>query len=125
IFGTDDRLVGKVLDASRIAGEKMWRMPLDEDYKEQLKSAYADMTNVGGRPGGAITAAMLLREFAEQTPWVHLDIAGTTWLDDPKPYMSKGPSGVGVRTFVNLAMNWTEYAGRGNMLPTDRLLTGL
>jgi len=108
IFSTDDKLVGKLLEASRMAGEKMWRLPLDEEYKEQLKSAYADMTNVGGRPGGAITAAMFLREFAEQTPWVHLDIAGTAWLDDPKPYMSKGPSGVGVRTFVNLAMNWTD-----------------
>jgi leucyl aminopeptidase len=108
IFSTDDKLVEKLLEASRMAGEKMWRLPLDEEYKEQLKSAYADMTNVGGRPGGAITAAMFLREFAEQTPWVHLDIAGTAWLDDPKPYMSKGPSGVGVRTFVNLAMNWTD-----------------
>jgi leucyl aminopeptidase len=105
-FGSDDRLVERVLAAARAAGEKMWRMPLDDDYKEQLKSAFADLANVGGRPGGAITAALFLREFAEQTPWVHLDIAGTAWLDDAKPYMSKGPSGVGVRTFVNLAMNW-------------------
>ncbi len=97
-----------MLEAARAAGEKMWRMPLDDDYKEQLKSAFADMANVGGRPGGAITAALFLREFAEQTPWVHLDIAGTAWLDDAKPYMSKGPSGVGVRTFVNLAMNWAD-----------------
>jgi leucyl aminopeptidase len=107
-FGSDDRLVERVLAAARAAGEKMWRMPLDDDYKDQLKSAFADMANVGGRPGGAITAALFLREFAEQTPWVHLDIAGTAWLDDAKPYMSKGPSGVGVRTFVNLAMNWEE-----------------
>jgi leucyl aminopeptidase len=106
LFGSDDPLSEKVLDASRRAGEKMWRMPLDDDYKEQLKSAFADMANVGGRPGGAITAALFLKDFAEETPWVHLDIAGTAWLDDPKPYMSKGPSGVGVRTFVNLAMNW-------------------
>jgi len=63
---------------------------------------------VGGRPGGSITAALFLSEFAEQTPWVHLDIAGTAWLDDAKPYMSKGPIGVGVRTFVNLAMNWVD-----------------
>jgi leucyl aminopeptidase len=106
LFGSDDALSEKVLEASRQAGEKMWRMPLDDEYKEQLKSAFADMANVGGRPGGAITAAWFLKEFAEETPWVHLDIAGTAWLDDPKPYMSKGPSGVGVRTFVNLAMNW-------------------
>ncbi len=107
-FSTDDRLVGRVLEAARTAGEKMWRMPLDDDYKEQLKSPFADMANVGGRPGGSITAALFLSEFAEQTPWVHLDIAGTAWLDDAKPYMSKGPIGVGVRTFVNLAMNWVD-----------------
>jgi len=108
VFGTDDGLMNKLLEASRFAGEKMWRMPLDDDYREQLKSAFADMTNVGGRPGGAITAAMFLKEFADKTPWAHLDIAGTAWLDDAKPYMSKGPTGVGVRTFVELAMSWRE-----------------
>jgi leucyl aminopeptidase len=106
LFSSDDPLAERVLKASRAAGEKMWRMPVDEEYKEQLKSEFADMANVGGRPGGAITAALFLREFAEQTPWVHLDIAGTAWLEDSKPYMSKGPTGVGVRTFVNLAMGW-------------------
>jgi len=106
MFASDDRMAERVLEAARLAGEKMWRMPLDEDYKDQLKSTFADLANVGGRPGGAITAALFLREFAEQTPWVHLDIAGTAWLDDTKPYMAKGPTGVGVRTFVNLAMNW-------------------
>jgi leucyl aminopeptidase len=108
VFGTDEWLVNKLLEASRFAGEKMWRMPLDDDYREQLKSAFADMTNVGGRPGGAITAAMFLKEFADKTPWAHLDIAGTAWLDDAKPYMSKGPSGICVRTFVQLAMNWQQ-----------------
>ena len=107
-FSTDDGLVGRVLESARAAGEKMWRMPLDDDYKEQLKSAFADMANVGGRPAGSITAALFLSEFAEQTPWVHLDIAGTAWLDEAKPYMSKGPIGVGVRTFVDLAMNWVD-----------------
>jgi leucyl aminopeptidase len=107
-FSNDDRLVERVLNAARAAGEKTWRMPLDDDYKEQLKSPFADLANVGGRPGGAITAALFLREFAGETPWVHLDIAGTAWLDDAKPYASKGPSGVGVRTFINLAMNWTD-----------------
>ncbi len=107
-FSSDDRLAARLLEAARAAGEKMWRMPLDDDYKDQLKSEFADMANVGGRPGGAITAALFLREFAEQTPWAHLDIAGTAWLDEAKPYMSKGPSGVGVRTFVNLAMNWRD-----------------
>ena len=107
-FGTDDKLMERVLKAARAAGEKTWRMPLDDDYKEQLKSVFADMANVGGRPGGSITAALFLSEFAEKTPWVHLDIAGTAWLDEAKPYMSKGPVGVGVRTFVSLAMNWAD-----------------
>ncbi len=107
-FSNNDAMAARVLDAAQAAGEKMWRLPLDEDYKELLKSPFADMANVGGRPGGAITAAWFLREFAEETPWVHLDIAGTAWLDDAKPYAAKGPSGVGVRTFVNLAMNWKD-----------------
>jgi leucyl aminopeptidase len=62
--------------------------------RELLKSAFADLANIGGRSGGAISAAWFLREFAEDTPWVHLDIAGTAWLDDAKPHMAKGPSGV-------------------------------
>jgi leucyl aminopeptidase len=107
-FSNNDRLAERVLDAARAAGEKMWRLPLDDEYRELLKSPFADMANVGGRPGGAITAAWFLREFADETPWVHLDIAGTAWLDDAKPYASKGPSGVGVRTFVNLAMDWKD-----------------
>jgi len=106
LFSSDDPLAERLLKAARAAGEKMWRMPIDDEYKEQLKSEFADLANVGGHPGGAITAALFLREFAEQTPWAHLDIAGTAWLEDAKPYMSKGPSGVGVRTFVNLAMGW-------------------
>ena len=107
-FSNNDDLVDRVLAAARAAGEKMWRMPLDEDYKEQLKSPFADLANVGGRPGGAITAAWFLSEFADETPWVHLDIAGTAWLEESKPYASKGPSGVPVRTFVNLAMDWKD-----------------
>jgi leucyl aminopeptidase len=107
-FSNNDALVERVLQAAREAGEKMWRLPMDDEYKELLKSPFADLANVGGRPGGAITAAWFLREFADGTPWVHLDIAGTAWLDDAKPYASKGPSGVGVRTFVNLAMNWKD-----------------
>ena len=71
-----------------------------------LKSAFADLPNIGGRYGGAVTAAMFLKEFTEDKPWVHLDIAGTAWLDEAKPFLSKGPSGVAVRTFVNLATNW-------------------
>jgi leucyl aminopeptidase len=107
VFANDDALLQKVLAAARAEGEKMWHMPLDEDYRELLKSPFADLPNIsGGRWGGAITAAMFLKQFADPAPWVHLDIAGTAWLDDAKPYMAKGPSGVAVRTFVSLAMNW-------------------
>jgi leucyl aminopeptidase len=96
-----------VMTASGAEGEKMWHMPLDEEYKESLKSAFADIPNIGaGRWGGAITAAIFLKEFVENKPWVHLDIAGTAWLDDAKPFLAKGPSGVCVRTFVNVALNW-------------------
>jgi leucyl aminopeptidase len=105
-FTNNDGFLGKLLAAADSQGEKMWHMPLDEDYKESLKSAFADLQNIGPRWGGAVTAAMFIREFVGDTPWVHLDIAGTAWLDDAKPFMAKGPSGVGVRTFVKLAMSW-------------------
>jgi leucyl aminopeptidase len=105
-FTNNEELLGRVMAAARAEGEKMWHMPLDDDYKDLLKSAFADLANIGGRWGGAISAAWFLREFAGDTPWVHLDIAGTAWLDDSKPYMAKGPTGVCVRTFTKLALNW-------------------
>jgi leucyl aminopeptidase len=104
-FTNNDAFYDKVLKASQAQNERMWRMPLDDDYKELLKSAFADLQNIGGRWGGSITAAYFLKEFADPTPWVHLDIAGTAWLDDAKPHMAKGPTGVGVRTFIELAMS--------------------
>jgi leucyl aminopeptidase len=106
LFANDETFRTKVMAAAEIAGEKMWSMPLDDEYKELLKSPFADMGNIGGRWGGAISAAKFLQEFADPTPWVHLDIAGTAWIDDGKPYLSKGPSGVGVRSFVHLALGW-------------------
>jgi len=106
-FTNNQPFFERVLAASRIAGEKTWQLPLDEDYKEYLKSVYADLPNIGGRYAGSITAAWFLREFADPTPWVHLDIAYTAWLDDAKPWMSKGATGVVVRTFVELAQGWT------------------
>ena len=108
VFANDEALRARVMDAARAEGERMWHMPLEDDYKDYLKSAFADLPNVGGRWGGAITAAMFLKEFADPTPWVHLDIAGTAWLDDAKPFLAKGPTGVGVRTLVNLAVNWKD-----------------
>jgi leucyl aminopeptidase len=106
-FTNNDDMLARVMSASREAGERMWHMPLDDDYKDYLKSAFADLPNIGGRWGGAITAAKFLEEFVDGKPWVHLDIAGTAWLDDSKPWMAKGPSGVPLRTFVQLAMNWS------------------
>jgi leucyl aminopeptidase len=81
---------------------------MDDDYMEQIKGTFGDLLNTGGRYGGAITAAMFLRAFVEDTPWVHLDIAGTAWVDDNKPYQAKGASGVAVRTLVNLVMGYAS-----------------
>jgi leucyl aminopeptidase len=106
LFSNNDGLRDRVLAAAETEGERTWAMPLDEEYKDYLKSAFADLANIGGRWGGAITAAMFLKEFAEETPWVHLDIAGTAWIDDEKPHLAKGPSGLPVRTMVRLAMDW-------------------
>jgi len=108
LFTNNDSLKDRVLAASKAEGERMWPMPLDDDYRDYLKTAFADIANVGGRWGGAVTAAMFLKEFAEDTPWVHLDIAGTAWLDDSKPFLAKGPTGLPVRTLVRLAMDWRD-----------------
>jgi leucyl aminopeptidase len=105
-FTNDEHFVQRVLEAGKAAGEKIWQLPMDDEYKDYLKSAFADLPNVGGRPAGSITAAWFLREFADPIPWVHLDIAGTAWLDDGKSWISKGPTGVAVRSFVRLAMDW-------------------
>jgi leucyl aminopeptidase len=105
-FTNNQPMFDRVMAAARAEGEKMWQMPLDDEYKDLLKSAFADLANIGGRYGGAISAAWFLKEFAGDTPWVHLDIAGTAWLDDAKPYMAKGPTGVCVRTFTDLALGW-------------------
>jgi leucyl aminopeptidase len=111
LFANDDGMRDRVMAAAKAEGDRMWNMPLEDDYKDYIKSPFADLANVGGRWGGAVTAAMFLKEFAGDTPWVHLDIAGTAWIDDGKPYMSKGPSGSPVRTFVRLAMDWQLYKG--------------
>ena len=108
VFSNNDAMRDRVLRAARAEGERMWPMPLDDEYKEGLKSPFADLANIGTRWGGAITAAIFLKEFAEDTPWVHLDIAGTAYLDEPQPNMPKGPTGLPVRTLVRLATDWTD-----------------
>jgi leucyl aminopeptidase len=100
IFTNDDDMYNRIHNANASAGEKMWRLPLDDEYKEQIRSSIADIMNTGGRWGGAITAAMFLKEFAEETPWIHLDIAGTAWMEDQKPWIAKGPSGIALRSLV-------------------------
>jgi leucyl aminopeptidase len=78
-------------------------MPLFDEYLDQLKSDSADLMNTGGRLGGAVTAALFLKQFAGDVPWAHLDIAGTSWIDEPRPWQAKGATGVGTRTLVELA----------------------
>jgi leucyl aminopeptidase len=102
VFANDDALYERFRGALDKAGEKFWRLPLGEEYLEAMRSNIADLVNAGGRWGGASCAAAFLKEFAEETPWLHLDIAGTAWMDDPKPWIAKGPSGIAVRTLVEL-----------------------
>jgi leucyl aminopeptidase len=107
VFGSDQAFTEKLLASAKAQGEKMWQMPLDDEYREMIKSTIADIQNVGtGKGGGAITAAMFLKEFAGDTPWIHLDIAGTAWLDDAKPWIAKGGSGIALRTLVDLVMSY-------------------
>ncbi len=106
IFASDDQMYERFAKANQEAGEKMWRLPLDDEYKEIIKSNIADIVNSGGRWGGAISAAMFLKEFAEDTPWIHLDIAGTAWMEDNKPWIAKGPSGIALRSLVEFVKGW-------------------
>jgi leucyl aminopeptidase len=107
IFASDDEMYDRFVKANQLAGEKMWRLPLDDEYKETLKSNIADMVNAGSRWGGAIFAAMFLKEFAEETPWIHLDIAGTAWMEDNKPWIAKGPSGIALRSLVEFVKSYS------------------
>ena len=103
VFGSDQSWTDKLLAAAKEAGEKMWPMPMDEEYREFIKGSFADIQNIGsGKGGGSITGAWFIREFAGDTPWIHLDIAGTAWNDDAKPWLAKGPTGVALRTIVQL-----------------------
>jgi leucyl aminopeptidase len=105
LFGAPAAWVEHVRVASERAGDRSWPMPIYDDYKDQLKSEIADFTNTGGRAAGAITAALFIKEFTGGLPWVHMDIAGTAWAEETKPYQPKGATGVGVRTLVELALD--------------------
>jgi leucyl aminopeptidase len=99
-FSNDDATYAKFDAVLAATGEKFWRLPLGEEYAELIKSDIGDIKNTGGRWGGAITAAEFLKVFVEDTPWIHLDIAGLAWVEENKPYIAKGPSGVAVRSIL-------------------------
>ncbi|HKE05874.1 MAG TPA: aminopeptidase, partial [Blastocatellia bacterium] len=106
LLGTDQAWIDRVLAAGKKAGEKIWQLPLDKEYREQIKSEIADIKNIGGRKAGTITGAYFIREFVEDTPWAHLDIAGTAWNETAKPHLAVGPTGVCLRTLVNLVCGY-------------------
>jgi leucyl aminopeptidase len=104
-FGTPREYLDQFLASAKAVGEKMWPMPMDDEYEEMIKSNIADIRNTGsGKGGGAITAAWFLKEFAEETPWIHLDIASTCWVDEGRPWLAKGPTGIAIRSIVDFAL---------------------
>ncbi len=105
LFGTPDSWVKHVQRAGARGGDRSWPMPIFDDYRELFKSDIADFANTGGRGGGAITGALFIKEFTGDLPWVHMDIAGTAWAEEAKPYQPRGATGVGVRTLAELALD--------------------
>jgi leucyl aminopeptidase len=105
LFSPNDALATDLEKAAQTAGEKIWRMPMEEKYFEGLKSGIADMKNTGPRPGGSITAALFLKQFVKDTPWAHIDVAGTVWADKESGYNSAGATGYGVRTLVSWVLS--------------------
>jgi len=106
MMGNDRKLLDKIKKSADNTYERVWEMPLLDEYKEYIKSDVADVKNTGGKSGSLVTAAYFLYEFAEKTPWVHLDIAGTAWVEKDKPYIPKGASGICVRLIMDLIKNW-------------------
>jgi len=114
VFSNDDSMWEGFQSALKRAGEKMWRLPIDQEYQELIKSQIADIKNTGGRWGGAISAAMFLKEFVDETPWMHLDIAGTAWEEENKAWIAKGPSGIAVRSIVEFVRSFPDGVGRAS-----------
>ena len=108
LFSNNDELANRLEAAGRAVGEKVWRMPLGEEYDRQIKSDIADMKNVGGRPGGSITAAQFIQRFVNDKPWVHLDIAGMAWATKDSPLVPKGATAFGVRLLDQLVSKYYE-----------------
>jgi leucyl aminopeptidase len=108
LFSNDDATADKFKSVLPRTGEKYWRLPCTDDYKEEIKSQIADIMNTGAhRWGGAITAALFLKEFAQETPWIHLDIAGCAWIDEQRTWIAKGPSGIAVRSIVEWVRSYS------------------
>jgi len=101
MMGNDKEIIGKLKESGNNTYERVWEMPLFEEYKEYIKGDIADLKNTGGKSGSLVTSAYLLSEFAGDTPWVHLDIAGTAWVEKEKPYLPKGASGIGIRLILD------------------------
>ena len=111
VFANDDEFFDRFNKSLQKSGEKMWRLPVDEEYRDMIKSNIADIVNSGGRWGGAVTAAMFLKEFVSDTPWIHLDIAGVAWVEENKPWIAKGPSGVPMRSLVEFVRDFAVNSG--------------
>ena len=104
-FGAPREYLDRFLESAKATGEKMWPMPIDDEYEEMIKSTIADIRNTGsGKGGGASTGAWFIKEFVDDTPWVHLDIASTCWIDEARPWLAKGPTGVALRSVVDFAL---------------------
>lgn len=113
MLGNDSQLKERIKEVGELTGEKVWELPLWEEYEELIKSDVADYKNTGGRPAGTITAGVFLSKFAGGFPWVHLDIAGPAWQSKDAPYIPKGASGVGVRLLVSFLREWTNAKANG------------
>jgi leucyl aminopeptidase len=110
LFGRPDAWRDTVGAVAEAAGDRCWPLPLFDEYFDQIRSEIADMINSGGRAGGACTAAVFLKEFTNDLPWAHMDIAGTAWADEAKPYQPKGPIGVAVRTLAELPFTYERWS---------------
>ena len=110
LFGQPESWAELVRHTANRAGDRCWPLPLYEEYREQIRSEIADMVNVGGRPASVCTAAMFIKEFVGDLAWAHLDIAGTAWADEAKPWQPKGATGVAVRALAELAFTSTEWS---------------
>ncbi len=110
VMGTDQQLIDDLIKAGDQCAERLWHMPLDKEYGDMIRSDIADIKNIGNRTAGAITAAWFLKHFVGDKKWAHLDIAGTAWTEQQKPYMAKGATGFGVRLLANFILN--RAAGR-------------